>query len=234
MIFRNLDLFSRDPAGFVVLILITMAALLIAITVHEFSHALVADRLGDPTARRLGRLSLNPIVHLDLTGTLMLLLVGFGWGKPVPVNPWAFGRNALRTMSLVAFAGPLSNIVTAAVIGLAFRFDLLEWPFSTVGQFSASPLESFLAQFLVIAIFYNLILAVFNLIPLAPLDGSKVVLGILPRDMAATFHRLERWGPAILLGIIFIDWFTGAGVLVRIIGPVVNGLSSVIIGHSVF
>ena len=94
MIFRNLDLFSRDPAGFVVLILITMAALLIAITVYEFSHALVADRLGDPTARRLGRLSLNPIVHLELTGTLMLLLVGFGWGCRVPSvlapgSPWA-------------------------------------------------------------------------------------------------------------------------------------------------
>ncbi len=234
MIFRNLDLFSRDPAGFVVLILITMAALLIAITVHEFSHALAADRLGDPTARRLGRLSLNPIVHLDLTGTLMLLLVGFGWGKPVPVNPWAFGRSALRSMSLVAFAGPLSNIVTAAIVGLAFRLNVLEWPFSTVGKVSGSPLESFVAQFLVIVIFYNLILAVFNLIPLAPLDGSKVVLGILPRDMAAAFHRMERWGPAILLGIIFIDWFTGAGILVRIIGPVVNGLSSMIVGQRMF
>ena len=231
MILRNLDLFSTDPAGFVVLMLVTVAALLIAVSVHEFSHALVADRLGDPTARHLGRLSLNPIVHLDVTGTLMLLLVGFGWGKPVPVNPWAFGRDALRSMSLVAFAGPLSNVVTASIIGLVFRLNVLEWPFSVAGQLAGSPLESFVAQFLVIVIFYNLILAVFNMIPLAPLDGSKVVLGILPQDMAAAFQRLERWGPAILLGIIFIDWFTGAGILVRIIGPVVNGLSSVIVGH---
>lgn len=234
MIFRNLDLFFRDPARFMAFVLVTMVALLIAITVHEFSHALVADRLGDPTARRLGRLSLNPLVHLDLTGTLMLLLVGFGWGKPVPVNPWAFGRDALRSMSLVAFAGPLSNVVAASGIGLVFKLNLLAWPFSPMGQTSGSPLESFVAQLLVITIFYNLILAVFNLIPLAPLDGSKVVLGILPRDMAAAFRRLEPWGPGILLGIIVIDWFTGAGILIRIIGPVVNGLSLVIVGHRVF
>jgi Zn-dependent protease len=234
MILRNLDLLTGNPLGFILITLATILALLIAITVHEFSHAFAAYRMGDPTSRFLGRLSLNPLRHLDPVGTIMLLLVGFGWGKPVPVNPLAFGRDALRRMALVAFAGPLSNIIVAALIGLAFKGELVAWPYAAEARLIGSPTEVFFAQFLVIILFYNLILAIFNLIPLAPLDGSKVVLGILPREMALEYAKLERWGPSILFGIIILDWFMGVGILGRIIWPAVNGLSGLFAGHSVF
>jgi len=234
MILRNLDLLTEDPLAFAVIIVTTIVALLVAITVHEFSHAFSAYRLGDPTAKYLGRLSLNPLRHLDPVGTVMLLLVGFGWGRPVPVNPLAFGRNALRRMAMVAFAGPLSNILVAVLIGQVFQHGLMEWPYASGARLLGSPTEAFLAQFLVIILFYNLVLAVFNLIPLAPLDGSRVVLGILPRDMAREYARLEPWGPAILFGIIILDWFTGVGILARIIFPAINGLSRLFAGYPVF
>lgn len=233
MILRNLQLLLDDPLAFVVFAVTTMVALLVAITVHEFSHALAAHQLGDPTSRRLGRLSLNPIRHLDPIGTIMLLLVGFGWGKPVPVNPAAFGTNALRRMGLVALAGPVSNIIVAALVGLVFKESMLEWPYGSGAQLTGSPMELLAAQFLAIILFYNLVLAVFNLIPLAPLDGSKVLLGILPRDAALAYLRLERWGPTILFAIIMLDWFAGMGILSRIIFPAVNGLSRLLAGSGV-
>lgn len=234
MILRNLGLLTSDPLGFAVVTLVTIVALLVAITVHEFSHALAAYQQGDPTSKYLGRLSLNPLKHLDTVGTIMLLLVGFGWGKPVPVNPAALGRHALRRMALIAFAGPLSNIVVAALIGLIFKQGLIEWPLSTGGQLVGSPTEAFLGQFLTIVLFFNLVLAVFNLIPLAPLDGSKVLLGILPRDMALTVHRFERWGPTVLFAIIAVDWFTDISILGRIISPAINWFSMALAGHRVF
>ena len=219
MIFRNLDLLTRDPLSFFLFLVLVLGSVVLAITVHEFSHALVATRLGDNTARRLGRLSLNPLVHLDPIGSLMLLLVGFGWGKPVPVNAWAFGRSALRGMALVAIAGPLSNVLTAIVLAIPLKAELPLGPIS---------------YGLAIAISINLLLAVFNLVPVAPLDGSKVLLGILPRNMAESYARLERWGPGILMAIIGLDIFFGTRILVRVIGPVVNLLSRVLVGYPVF
>jgi len=163
----------------------------------------------------------------------MLLLVGFGWGKPVPVNPAALGRNALRRMGLVALAGPVSNIIVAALVGLSFRQGVLGWPYTSGAQITGSPMESLVAQFLAIILFYNLILAVFNLIPLAPLDGSQVLLGILPRDVVPAYVRLARWGPTVLFGIIMLDWFVGLGILSRVIFPAVNGLSRLFAGNPV-
>ncbi|MBI4232917.1 MAG: site-2 protease family protein [Chloroflexi bacterium] len=209
----------------------TGAALLIGITVHEFSHALAASRLGDTTARRLGRLSLNPLRHLDPLGTAMLLLVGFGWGKPVPVNPVAFGPRARQGMSLVALSGPLANLATAAVVAIPFKAGVLPWGFLRLSVFPLRGGEELLAALLGYVVFYNLILAVFNLIPLAPLDGFSVALGLLPRDLANAFARLERYGPAILLVVILLDMVVGFGILGRVIYPIVNALGNVFVGR---
>ncbi|MBI2166196.1 MAG: site-2 protease family protein [Chloroflexi bacterium] len=230
MIFANYDLLFRDPVAFFLLLLSVAAGLIVGITVHEFSHALVSYRLGDSTARRQGRLTLNPLAHLDPMGTILLFLAGFGWGKPTPVNALAFGRNAVQGMALVSLAGPLSNVVVAGIVGQLFRANvgILEpggWP------------DLFLSSIF----FYNLMLAVFNLLPLAPLDGFKVLLALLPRAWARSFARLEAWGPGILLLIIAIDWlprFGGASlprlnILGRILFPPINLLSEVLTGARV-
>jgi Zn-dependent protease len=234
MILRNLNQLTHDPVGFLLILLLTLGGLVVAITVHEFSHALVATRLGDATARRQGRLTLNPLAHLDLLGSLMLLLAGFGWGKPVPVNPWAFGARAIQGMALVAFAGPLSNIAAAALLALPFKAGLISWPLSVSSRLSSPSGEYFVGVALYFAILYNLVLAVFNLIPLAPLDGSNVVPGLLPSRLARSYRRLEPWGPGILLGIILLDMALGVGVLSRILGPAVNFLGGIIVGHALF
>ena len=233
MIFRNLGLLSDDPAGFLLSVALTVGALVVGITIHEFSHALVATGLGDQTAKRLGRVSLNPLVHLDPLGGLMLMVAGFGWGKPVPVNALAF-RNAFQGMAAVALAGPFSNIVAAVLLSLPFKLELVRWTSPFRIPTLSFGVEALVGQLLATAIFFNLVLAIFNLIPLAPLDGSKVVLGLLPRNMAASFQRLEPWGPGILLTVIMLDVFMGVGILGTILGPGVNGLGNLVVGHRFF
>ncbi|MBI4338270.1 MAG: site-2 protease family protein [Chloroflexi bacterium] len=217
------------------ILLLTVVALLVAVTVHEFSHALIATGLGDTLPRRQGRLSLNPVAHLDPLGTLMLFLVGFGWGKPVPINPLALRGDMFRSMSLVAVAGPLSNVATAVVAAIPFKLGVLAWPLSAFGQGSfSSQAEAIVALVLAFVVVYNLLLAVFNLIPLFPLDGSRVVLGILPRDLAAGYARLEPWGPGVLLVLIVLGSFTDLDIIGRFLGPVVNALLSVLVGGRLF
>ena len=231
MIFRNLDVLSQDPEAFLLFIVLLLTALLASITIHEFSHALVATSLGDDTAKRLGRLSLDPRVHLDPAGSLMILLAGFGWGKPVPVNERAFGVNALKNMMFVALAGPTSNFVLAFLIGFLFKAGILEWP--AIGILTPQPLDTspsvLIGQLFAIALFLNLVLGVFNLIPLAPLDGSKVALGVLPRKLALSYMRLEPYGPGILMGIIMLDIVANTGIIAWIIGPPINALGNLIL-----
>jgi Zn-dependent protease len=210
MLLWNLGLLRDDPKAFVLLIVVIAFSLLIAITVHEFSHALMANRLGDPTAKRMGRLSLNPVKHLDPLGTLMLLLVGFGWGKPVPINPGYFRINPRRGMALSAFAGPLSNLALAAVLGIIIRSGAVAWhsPYSGL-SFTSWSAGSVAADIIGYVILFNIILAVFNLIPIAPLDGFNILVGILPRRQSEAVARLEQWGPLLLLVIVFLGYFTG-------------------------
>ena len=237
MLLGYLDLLLSDPLAFFrifpAVVLTVGMALLIAITVHEFSHTLAAYLLGDPTAKRLGRLSLNPMRHLDPTGTVFLFLVGFGWGKPVPVNPLMlrYGRHG---MALVAGAGPVSNVITAFLFAIPFKTGLLVWhsPF-----FSASFqtwAAGFPSQIAGAVILFNVLLAVFNLLPIFPLDGSKVALGLLPRDLARSFARMEAYGPVILMTIIALDFVTGVGILRSTVVPVVNYLGQVIVGRPFF
>ncbi len=226
----------RDPTGDPVLFVIKLGllaiALVAAITVHEFSHALVATRLGDYTARGLGRLSLNPLKHLDPFGTVLLLFAGFGWGRPVPVNPLHL-RGDMRTgMALVSFAGPAANVALASLLGLLLRLDLLKWhpPAAYPRPFLETAFAWVAADVIGYVIFINLLLAVFNLIPLSPLDGFKVAVGLLPRDAATAFARTETYGPGILLLIIGADYFFGPRILF-FIHPAVDFLERLIVGR---
>lgn len=183
-------------------------ALLIAITFHEYAHGKMAAILGDPTPASQGRLSLNPLAHLDVLGTLMLLVAGFGWAKPVQVNPFYFRGDRQKGMMKVGLAGPVMNLVLAYLAAVAARL--------TGG---APPL---LDAFLWYTLWYNSMLAVFNLIPLPPLDGSKVLAGILPRRSAMSLYSLEAYGPMILLLLL------ATGVLSSFLRPAVRGLMTAI------
>jgi Zn-dependent protease len=192
-----------DPLAYLLGRILVLPALLIAVTVHELAHALVADRLGDPTARRLGRITLNPLPHVDPLGTLAFLLSGFGWAKPVPVDARNF-RHPIRDMVWVAGAGPVSNFA-AAFVTLAVLRGL--GPVGATALPVAGPIYDF-----------NLILGVFNLIPLPPLDGGHFLPYLLPR--AGSFiHQLEQAGPFLLLLLVF------SGTAGRVVGPVVDLIS---------
>ena len=178
-------------------IFMQLLAFVLCITVHEFAHAIAADRLGDPTPRRQGRISLNPIDHLDPLGTLMVVLMvvtgarGIGWGKAVQVNPANF-LHPRRDMMLVAAAGPFSNLVFAAVLAVVTRL------------FAPSMTPS-LADFMVYMVYMNIGLMFFNLIPIAPLDGSKILSGLLPADAAYRYElAMFRFGPILLLALVFL------------------------------
>lgn len=186
------DLFG-DPLAFFQRLVLQVPALLLAVTVHEVAHGLVASRLGDPTARLQGRLTLNPLPHIDPLGALAFILVGFGWAKPVPVNARNLKR-PMRDMALVAVAGPLSNFALAFVALLVLRI---------VGPHLATPFFAYpvlgVLQFIYL---FNLGLAIFNLIPLPPLDGGHFLPYFLPRASWGLLHRLERYGPLILLVLV--------------------------------
>ena len=194
--------------------------MLLALTIHEWAHAYSAYRLGDPTAQRLGRMTLNPLAHLDLFGTVALVLIGFGWAKPVPVDPRNL-RNPRQDMMKVAAAGPISNLLQAAVFGIVLRFIDVAGPGST---------PDFLVRMVTYGIFINCALAVFNLIPVPPLDGSKILYGVIPGMTNEQVWKLERYGPMVLMGIIFIGFLTGFSILWTIMAPPVRLLVAIFSG----
>jgi Zn-dependent protease len=174
--------------------LIFIAALVLAVTFHEFSHAFVALLLGDWTARALGRVSLNPLRHLDLFGSLAFLMVGFGWGKPVPINPYNMkGVSPLVGAAITALAGPTSNVIFALIATIPIRLGLL------VG----GTIEALFVQQLILV---NITLAAFNFLPIPPLDGFSLARLVLPRHVSAW---LEQYGMFLLLGLIFIPQILG-------------------------
>ena len=176
---------------------------LLSLTVHEFAHAWAASRLGDDTARRLGRLTLNPLSHIDLLGTILLPLLGvpFGWAKPVPVDPTRFRRDVsmARGMAITASAGPLSNAVMALLSAVALGLGARAAPAFMEGD---GPVVFFLVSMLQL----NVGLALFNLIPIPPLDGSRIVAWLMPNGLREQWHQLERFAPLLILAVF---WFGG-------------------------
>ena len=193
-------------------------AFLIAITVHEFCHGYVADRLGDPTARVMGRLTFNPLAHLDLLGTLMILFAPFGWAKPVPFDPFNL-KNPRRDSALISIAGPAANLVTAIAAGLLIHL------IPSIGAFS---ILTFLLSYIIIL---NVNLSIFNLIPIFPLDGFHIVEGLLPEHAAAQWHQLESLGFIMILVLIFPLF--GSSPVLSLIQPVINIILNLLLPTSV-
>lgn len=192
--------------------LLQIISLVVALTIHEFSHAWMADRLGDPTPRLQGRLTLNPIRHLDPIGTLLLLIAGFGWGKPVEFDPYNL-KQPQRDTTLIALAGPTSNLLLATVLAILLR---------TIG----TAMPSFLAATLVFTIFMNITLAIFNLIPIHPLDGGKVLIGILPPETGRDLDLfLHRYGFIILIFLIF-PFGNSQSPVSYLIRPIISGITN--------
>ncbi len=233
MLFGALDLLRVSPLAFVVWVVLMLGALLACITVHEASHALVSFRLGDSTAKALGRLSLNPVRHLDPIGTVMLVLVGFGWGKPVPVNPYNV-QGGRRGLALISAAGPVSNLMAASLFALPFRLGLMPWEPSLSGTSLSALAGAFIPMLFSLVVYFNIVLAAFNLIPLFPLDGSKVVLGILPEKATREYAKLERFGPMILMALFALDFILNTRIISTVLGPVVDCLGRFIVGESLF
>lgn len=203
---------TTDFSTIFLVLLFTISSLAISISFHEAAHAWMANRLGDPTAKHLGRISLNPFDHIDPIGTvilpLFLIISGlpvFGWAKPTPFNPWNL-ENPKRDSALISLAGPASNFAIAIVLALIFRvirFDLL-----------------------LSIIQLNLALGIFNLIPIHPLDGFKVVGGLLPKNLYLQWVQLERYGPILLLVLIFF----GGGIIATVVLPILNLIRSFLVG----
>jgi len=195
-----------------------VVALVVGISVHEFAHAFSAYKLGDITAKLEGRITLNPLAHLDPLGTIMLFLVGFGWGKPVPINPYNIRYGKWGNL-LTALSGPFSNLIVATIFGLTIRLLIL----------INLPLPLLIFQFLQAIIALNLILAIFNLIPIPPLDGSKILVAIAPRSFENIMIEIERVGPLVLLGIIILSTVMNIPLFGRIILPVANAIEHFLI-----
>lgn len=193
-------------------------ALLIALTIHEYAHARVAVWLGDNTPRVMGRLTLNPIAHLDPFGLIMLWLFKFGWAKPVPINPSNF-KNWKKDTTLVSLAGPAANVIvaffTAILYGVLGKMQLL-----------SGGVEATLA----FTYMYNIIFAIFNLIPLPPLDGSKILMNLLPRQQATALEQVEPYAPFILLALVYFD---GINILItpfyNLLGGLINQIVMIIL-----
>lgn len=203
-------LFS-DPLTY----LLYFASLVICITIHEFSHAWVADRLGDPSPRLAGRITLNPLAHLDPLGTIAMVLFRFGWGKPVLFDAYNL-KNPKRDIALIALAGPASNLVLAGCFSLILRLMPI-W-------------EGIVPQFLYFSVLLNVGLAIFNLLPVHPLDGGKILIGIAPKEVAREWDQmLNQYGVFILLAL-FLPIANGVAPLHALLFPIVDFILKLLLG----
>lgn len=206
---------------FITELIILAPPLLFALTFHEFAHGFIAYRLGDPTARDAGRLTLNPLKHLDPLGTIAFFFIKFGWAKPVPVNPRYF-QNPKKDMLWVALAGPVTNLALAVISAILTK---VTWtlasilPYSSTAEAILVPLNSML----IASVWINLVLCIFNFLPIPPLDGSRILMGLLPNNLALSYMRIERFGFIIILVLAF------SGILSKVIVPVISFANSLLL-----
>ena len=205
-------------------LIIRIITLVIAFTVHEFSHAWTANSFGDQTPKDHGRLTLNPLVHLDPFGSLLLLVAGFGWAKPVPVNPYVLNQRSPSAFMWVSLAGPLSNLIMAVLAAIPIRLGLIQY------QISSSTFLPTAYEFAIEFIIINLALMLFNLIPLAPLDGEKVLDFLLPQNLRQGWNKIKQYGPIILLALVFVLPMIGIDLISMVLTPALSGLLHVLIG----
>ncbi|HID32397.1 MAG TPA: site-2 protease family protein [bacterium (Candidatus Stahlbacteria)] len=200
-------------------LILSIPPILFAITIHEYAHGYVAHRLGDPTPYFAGRLTLNPVRHIDPIGAIVFLLAGFGWAKPVPIDS---SRLGIRGMRKVSFAGPLANLLTGICSGLVARIipdSAFFLPLFKIFYFS---------------LILNIAFGLFNLIPIPPLDGSHILESYLPFSYRLSYRRIAPYGMMILIIAIFFDRLTGIGILWGWIGPVINIFSTILVGRPFF
>jgi Zn-dependent protease len=203
---------ARNPTAFIAFVI----AIVLGITVHEFMHAYAAFRLGDDTGRLMGRMTLDPRAHFDLFGTLLLVVAGFGYGKPVPFNESRLRSTA--SVALVALAGPAANFVIAALCAIPLRFG------------AADPFGGAYTQILAYVVYFNCVLGIFNLIPIPPLDGSNVVYGLLPRAQQYTWRQFQQYGPMLLLLLLFF----GSRLLFQVVFGPAQALANLLVGTRLF
>ena len=198
--------------------------LMVAFTFHEFAHAWTATQLGDDTPRLFGRLTLNPLSHLDLMGSLMLLFTGFGWAKPVPVNSRRIQQHSNSALMLVAISGPLSNLILAVLAALPLR---LGWVVPSAARIDFLPTPY---SFLLFFMFTNLGLMLFNLIPVPPLDGEEVLTFLLPPELARKWEAIRPYGPYILIAILFLGPLLGVNIIELFLRPAIFSMGGLLLG----
>ena len=196
-----------------IVFLIWAVSLVIALTIHEYAHAKVADTLGDPTPRANGRVTLDPRAHLDPLGTVLILIVGFGWGRPVEFDPYNL-RNPKRDTALIALAGPASNIVLAITLSILANF---------LG------VDSLIASIIPLMIMMNISLAIFNLVPVFPLDGEKILKGLLPHDMAVEYENLMRQYGTLILIMLLLPLAGGTSPISALISPAISFVNNLLL-----
>lgn len=207
--------------NFITELVIMAPPLLLALTLHEYAHGYVANQLGDPTARLAGRLTLNPLKHLDPIGTIAFFLIKIGWARPVPVNA-AYFRNPHKDMLWVALAGPLTNLALAVISAIIAKAVWVAMDILPAIPLVAAIFIPFNAM-LIASVWINLVLCIFNFLPIPPLDGSRILAGMLPRDLAASYSRFEHYGFIIILVLAF------SGILSKIIMPIISFANSLLL-----
>jgi Zn-dependent protease len=223
MLFTLFNQFSDNPPALFAYFAAFGVALVTGIGFHEFSHAWAANELGDDTAARRGRLTLNPLAHVDPMGMVVMLLIGFGWGKPTPVNPYRLRNGPKQGNMLVALAGPASNFVFAVIAALPLRLGLID-SIANLDNIRDASGQEIVGLFLIFIVFYNVLLGVFNLIPIPPLDGFKVAVGILPGEASRQLASLEPYGMGILMTMLVISFVSGGAI--NPIGWLIGGIQS--------